>query len=134
QALPLCFTVSMQPGTGSMSGGSSSAMHVPVLHSWLQAASDGVNVHASGFGSHVSVVHEKPSLQIGGCRQPWRQSQMSSVQGSPSSQFTGSTMQKPPLQRSLVLHGLESAQSAFVVQGGAVKVTVIFGRFGTSGM
>ena len=70
----------------------------------------------------MSVVQLKPSLQMLALMQPEPQSQMSSVQGSPSSQLTGVTTHTPATHCSLVVQKLASAQSALVEHGGGVKI------------
>ena len=103
-------------------------------------------------GWQPSVVHALPSLQTGGVpgaqtplwqvsmpsqtsvppqampfttamfRQPSMGLHESLVHGLASSQSTGSLMQRPPSQRSAVVHALPSAQSASITQQPAIGV------------
>ena len=76
-------------------------------------------------------------LMTGLWRQPEPGSQVSFVQGFPSSQFTGLLVHRPEAHRSWVVQALASAQSASTVQQpgigrlrqpfGAVQVSVVQG-------
>src|SRR5512147_2997393 len=77
----------------------------------------------------MSVVQLNPSLQMLSLMQHEPQSQMSVVQGLPSSQLTGVTWQTPATHCSFWVQKLVSAQSASMTHAGGVYVTVRRGRW-----